>query len=158
MKLIDKELIQDELQRDIDNGFVFNYKKLSNRFLDWLFRHYYCVEQCDNFYDTEPFGYNEWKELQKTSEGRAKLSQAYRDYESERIRLCNWQEPRFVGNWGLTQNTIDKWAKVDLKRTRDIADSNKNRIYFTQKDDEIRIYFYGRDMLEHDQWFIFKRK
>jgi hypothetical protein len=158
MKFIDKELIRLELKRDIENGFVFTYKKLSNRFLDWLFHCYYCIEQCDNFYDSEPLKYNEWNELQRTSDGRAKLSQAYRDYELERMNFCNWQEPRFAGNWGLTQRSVDKWAKVDLKKTRDIPDSKRSRIYFTQKDDVIRIYFYGRDLLQYDQWFIFKRK
>lgn len=158
MIYISKELIDKELKRDREDGFIFTYKKLSNRFLDWLFRHYYCVEKCENFYDSEPLGYDEWKELQKTPEGRSKLAQAYRDYELERIEFCNWQEPSFKGNWGLTQESVDKWAKVDLKRFKDIPTSKKNRIYFSKKDDEIRIYLYGRDIISRDWWFIFKKR
>jgi hypothetical protein len=158
MKQINKELISEELKNDLENGFQYSYKKLSNKFLDWLFEHYSCVEQCDNSYDSEPVKYDEWKALNKTPEGKAILSQKYRDYEQERILFCNWQEPRFAGNWGMTQKSVDRWAKVDLKNTRDISDSKKDRIYFAQKDDVIKIYFYARDMLCYDQWFIFKRK
>lgn len=158
MKFIDKELIQKELQGDIDNGFIFTYKKLSNKFLNWLFRHYYCVEECENFYDSEPLDYSEWKKLQETSEGISKLAQAYRDYEPERIKFCNWQEPQMEGNWGITQENVDKYAKIDLKDVRNIPDAKKDRIYFAQKDDEIRIYIYSRDLLYHDLWFIFKKR
>ena len=51
---VDNELINEELKRDRENGFEFHYKKLSNRFIDWLFRHYYLHEMCENFYDNEP--------------------------------------------------------------------------------------------------------
>lgn len=158
MIYISKELIEDELKRDKEEGFIFTYKKLSNKFLDWLFRHYYCVERCVNSYDSEPLAYNEWCELQKTLEGRSKLAQAYRDYEPERIEFCNWQEPSSKGNWGMTQERVDKWAKESLKSVRDIPTSKKDRIYYSQKDDQIRIYIYGRDIEKEDIWFIFNKR
>lgn len=158
MIYISKELINEELKRDIENGFVFTYKKLSNKFLDWLLEHYYCVEKCVNSYDSEPLVYNEWEKLQETSEGRSKLAQAYRDYEKERIEFCNWQEPSFKCNWGLTQASVDKWAKEDLKRVKNISTSKKDRIYYARKDDEIKIYIYGRDVVKEDIWFIFKKR
>ena len=54
MFYIDNILIKEELGRGIEAGFSFHYEKLSNRFLDWLFRHYECMELCENFYDSEP--------------------------------------------------------------------------------------------------------
>ena len=158
MICISKELIDKELKRDRENGFVFTYKKLSNKFLDWIFNHYYCVEQCINSYDSEPLDYDEWEELQKTSEGRSKLDEVYRDYEKERIKFCNWQEPTCKGNCGMTQADVDKWAKDSLKSIRNILDKKRDRIYYSQKDDEIRIFVYSRDIEQQDIWFIFKKR
>jgi hypothetical protein len=158
MIYIDKELIDKELKRDRDNNYVFIHKKLSNKFLDWLFRHYYCVEMCENSYDSEPLDYDEWEELQKTSEGRAKLAQVYRDYEPERMRFCNWQEPTMRGNWGMTQEHVDKCAKESLKEVKNIPTIKKERIYYAKKDDQIRIFIYGRDVQQQDTWFIFNKR
>lgn len=158
MICIDKDLIEEELKRDKENGFVFGYKKFSNKFLDWLFRHYYCVEMCENSYDSEPLRYEEWKKLQNTSEGRAKLAQVYSNYELERMRFCNWQEPTMKGNWGMTQEHVDRCAKETLKITRNIPTVKKDRIYYAKKDDQIRIFIYGRDVRKQDTWFIFNKK
>lgn len=49
-----KDLINEELKYDIKRGFEFHYKKLSNKFLDWLLRHYYTQEFCEIYYDNEP--------------------------------------------------------------------------------------------------------
>ena len=49
-----KDLINEELKYDIKRGFEFHYKKLSNKFLNWLFRHYYIQEFCENYYNSEP--------------------------------------------------------------------------------------------------------
>lgn len=54
MICVRSDLIEKELNRDKENGFCFKYKKLSKKFLDWLFRHYYIEELCENFYDSEP--------------------------------------------------------------------------------------------------------
>lgn len=35
-------------------GLTFTYKKLSKKYLNWLFRHYYVREIVENFYDSEP--------------------------------------------------------------------------------------------------------
>ena len=47
---IRKDLIQEELLRD---GLNHKPLKLSNKFIDKLFNHYYCHEMCENFYDSE---------------------------------------------------------------------------------------------------------
>ena len=49
MFCVDKKLIEEELNRTEDNGFKFHYRKLSNRFIDWIFRHYYIHEMCENY-------------------------------------------------------------------------------------------------------------
>lgn len=55
MICVDKELIRKELEDEKSVlGHEFKYKKLSKRYLDWLFRHYYVREICENFYDSEP--------------------------------------------------------------------------------------------------------
>ena len=196
---VDKGLINEELKRDRENGFEFHYKKLSNRFIDWLFRHYYLHEMCENFYDNEPDfddeEFNMYMDYQNTHEitgltfwnivsnleeieekkenfryskephtieelkaAHDKVVQMYKDYEEHRIKFCNCQEPYFKVNWGMTQTYVDDLGKYTLKKIRNFPKSIKNRLFITQKDDQIRIYFYGRDLLKVDYWFIFMKK
>lgn len=55
MIYIDKKLINEELMDSRSVlGLTFTYKKLSKKYLDWLFRHYYVREIVENFYDSEP--------------------------------------------------------------------------------------------------------
>lgn len=55
MICIDKKLINEELMDSRSVlGLTFTYKKLSKKYLDWLFRHYYVREIVENFYDSEP--------------------------------------------------------------------------------------------------------
>ena len=138
-----KDLINKELKDDIKRGFEFHYKKLSNKFLDWLFRHYYIQEFCENYYDSEFHSY----------------PVDTLDYKNARIEFCNWQEPHFKGNWGMSQATVDRTSKRTLRYIKKyFPTSIKERLYYAQKDDVILIYFYGRDLWDIDYWFIFKRK
>lgn len=55
MIYVDKQLIDKELKyKKSVLGLTFIYKKLSKKYLDWLFRHYYVREIIENFYDSEP--------------------------------------------------------------------------------------------------------
>lgn len=199
MFCVDKKLIEEELKRTEDNGFKFHYQKLSNRFIDWIFRHYYIHEMCENFYDDEPdfddeefnmymdyqnchelTGLTFWnivsnleeieekkedfrysKELHTIEELKAahdKIVQMYKDYEETRIRFCNWQEPYFKGNWDMSQKYVDSLGKSVLKNIRNFPKTIKDRVYVAEKDDQIRIYFYGRDFWKKDYWFIFTKR
>ena len=82
----------------------------------------------------------------------------YKDYEKTRIERLTWQEPYFEGNWGCTQRCVDSFGRYFLKRIRNFSKPIKDRLYVSEDHDEIRIYFYGRDIWEKDYWFIFKRK
>lgn len=48
---IREDLIQKELSR---NGFNYKKRQLTDKFLDWLFRNYYCHEMVEFLYDDEP--------------------------------------------------------------------------------------------------------
>ena len=48
MFYVNKELIEEELKRDKDAGFDYSYQKLSNRFINRLFNHYYIEELCES--------------------------------------------------------------------------------------------------------------
>jgi hypothetical protein len=54
MICLEKKLIAQELEYDRRKNFDFHYQKLSNKYIDWLFNHYYIEELCENFYDSEP--------------------------------------------------------------------------------------------------------
>lgn len=180
---IRKDLIQKELENDVNDGLVYKPLKLTNKFIDILFNHYYCHEMTEHFYDREPdyddaefdkymtycsmleghyFNYCENKKEYPVEE----LKQAYfnilkqrEEFEPKRIGLLSWVEPYFKGNWGMSQETVDNVARETLKKEIKKVPL-KDRLYYAEKDDQIRIYFYGRD-LRHccDYWFIFiKRK
>ena len=199
MFCVDKKLIEEELNRTEDNCFKFHYRKLSNRFIDWIFRHYYIHEMCENFYDDEPdfddeefnmymdyqnchelTGLSFWnivsnlEEIEEKKEdfryskephtieelkaAHDKIVQMYKDYEETRIRFCNWQEPYFKGNWDMSQKYVDSLGKSVLENIRNFPKTIKDRVYIAEKDDQIRIYFYGRDFWKKDYWFIFKKR
>ena len=196
---VEKELIKKELERDMENGFIFRYKTLSNKFLDKLYNQYYVVEACENFYDSEPdfedelFNmYMDYDELSKVTgmsfwgvvsnldeiqeqkdnftyskqphtkeelkEAYLKVKEMRREYEPRRIQFCNWQEPYFDDNWGMSQRYVDKMSRKELKEFRKLSAKKRERIYIATKDNEVRIYLYGRDIIDKDWWFIFKRK
>lgn len=199
MFYVSKELIEDELKKDKDAGFDFSYQKLSNRFIDRLFNHYYLEELCEFFYDSEPdfddeefnmymdyqnshkltgltfwnlvsnmeeieekkenFKYSKQPHTKKElKEAHDKVVQMYKDYEQTRITVNNWIEPYFKGNWDMSQEYVDSFGRSVLKHIRNFPKSIKNRLYFAKKDDQIRIYFYGRDFWEVDYWFVFSKR
>lgn len=199
MFYVGKELIKEELKRDKDSGFDFSYQKLSNKFMERLFNHYYLEELCENFYDSEPdfddeefnmymdyqnshkltglafwnfvsnmekieekkqnFKYSKQPHTKKELKvAHDKVVQMYKDYESTRISFNNWQEPYFNGNWGMSQEYVDSFGRDILKRIRNFPKSIKDRLYIACKDDQVRIYFYGRDFWEVDYWFVFKKR
>lgn len=194
MICISEELINKALKRDREKGFVFSHKSLSNKFLDRMFNNYYCVEECECFYDSEPeidryisdiaymydfcteedifrtdkeyftsdyilktYGKEYDREEARRASEFSKTEYAKYENSYRRIEFCNWQDPYSAGIWGMSQKEVDNIAKRDLKEFRKIAISKKKRIYCSKKDDEIRIFLYGRDVLYHDLWFIFKK-
>lgn len=51
---IREDLIKKELEDTHNRGITFRRLKPSNRFIDWLFNHYYVDEHTEHFYDSEP--------------------------------------------------------------------------------------------------------
>lgn len=190
---IRKDLIAKELERDIENGFTFIYRSLSNKLLDNLYNKYNVMEACENFYDSEPHidsyisdlaymyknsteedlinperyftldyilkTYNKEYNREEAKRASEFVESEYNKYNKSdrRIEFCNWQEPYFNGNWGMSQKYVNDMSKDTLKNFRQLSVSKKNRVYFAKKDDEIRIYLYGRDIIYKDWWFIFKK-
>ncbi len=161
---IRKDLIKKELSRD---EFTYMQCNLSNKFLDNLFNKYYCLEMFENYYDREPevedrlydmyidYIDNHNPDLKKYYD---RVKQMYSDFEEQRVESCSWQEPFFDGNWGMSQHYVDRTAYTTLKDIKRSHVSKKHRIYFAKKDNQIRIYFYGRDFSIIDYWFIFSKK
>lgn len=191
---IRKDLIAKELERDVENGFIFMHRCLSNKLLDNLYNKYYVVEACENFYDSEPhidryvsdlsYMYKNSTEEDLVNPERhftkdyilktygkeynreeARLASEFVESEynkyinsNERIEFCNWQDPYSEGIWSMSQMYVDIMSKDVLKGFRKLSISKKDRIYFAKKEDEVRIYLYGRDIIDKDWWFLFKRR
>ena len=130
----DKYLIKCELSDDVKYGFNFKYKKLSNKFIDWLFNHYYTVEFSIRFYDV----------IDENS-GIRKLD------------FCSWTDPFGKGIWNMSQRAVDETSRNRLKNLRGKSISKRERLYFAEKDGYILIFWYGRDVCGEDYWWIFRK-
>lgn len=185
---IRKDLIEKELERDIERDYIYHKFNLHNKFIDKLLNHYYCVEMCENWYDSEPnideyildmaymykFGiddviytkeyikekYNVDYTIEEAKKCNIKSNKIYEEYvRSERRLTFNiWQDLYGKGIWGMSQKEVDKLAYDTFKSIQRFNVSKKDRLYISYKDNEIRIYFYGRDFNELDYWFIFKKR
>lgn len=185
---IRKDLIEKELKRDIDNGYIYHKFNLHNKFIDKLLNHYYCHEMCENWYDSEPnvdeyisdmaymykFGtddkvctkeyikekYNVNYTIEEAKRCAIEYNRIYKEYNNSERRLTfnNWQDPYGEGIWNMSQKQVDQMAYDTFKSIQKFNVSKKDRLYISYKNDEIRIYFYGRDFDELDYWFIFKKR
>jgi len=185
---IRKDLIEQELERDTKRGYIYHKFDLHNKFIDKLLNHYYCVEMCKNWYDSEPnideyisdmaymykFGtngkvhtkdyikekYNKEYTIEEAKKCNIKSNKIYEEYKNSerRLNFNNWQDSYGEGTWGMSQKEVDKLAYDTFKSIQRFNVSKKDRLYISYKDDEIRIYFYGRDFDELDYWFIFKKR
>lgn len=167
------DLIEKELNR-VDNR-KYHKLKLSNRFIDNIKNHYKCHEMCEFFYDSEPelsdieydmycdykFGDN-FTEGKYTKEelkyAHDKVVLRYKIHEEKRVEINTWIEPYFKGNWSMSQKFVDDISLGVLKEIQKINVPRKDRLYISKDKDFIRIYFYGRDFMDKDYWFIFERK
>lgn len=191
------DLIQDELYGKHSDDLQYHKLKLSKRFIEKIFRHYYIHEFCENFYDSE-YDYDDetydmyldyvesfeltgrafWElvtkedqvrethKFSKQEHTREEYKQAYetimqqkKDYEEKRLTFCNWQEPYFKGNWGMSQKTVDQIAYENLEHFRKYM-PHQGRCYLThdKENDVIKIYLYGRDIGTRDLWFVFQKR
>lgn len=97
------------------------------------------------------------KEAKRCSDEYDKIFTNYKNSDA-RLEFCNWQDPYSEGIWEMSQKKVDKLAWETFKSIQKFNVSKKDRLYVACKDDEIRIYFYGRDFNELDYWFIFKKR
>lgn len=175
---IDKRLIKEELSRDNnDFGWEYHYEKPSNKFIDKLLNHYYLHEMCENFYDSEPdidsdlydkyydyeynYGSISKDKLEDYKASHDKVMHIYSKHEQcDRLTYLVWQEPYAEGIWSYTQKKCDRIARKTLKLIRrKYGRSLKDRFFVTRNIVDgkkmVNIYFYGRDIIELDYWFIF---
>lgn len=150
---IREDLIEKELQRGMRKGTEFHKIKLSNRFVDWIFRKFYTVEFCINFYDREP----DWNENYEDEDAMPTYEE-YRAFEEQRMAQLSWQDPFGEGIWGWSQKTVDSYSKKMLKGIKDYNIKKKDRLYCGTDKDYFYVYWYGRDCYGIDYWWIMKRR
>lgn len=87
------------------------------------------------------------------------FTQAYKLYDESdnRLETLNWIDNDLEKGW-INQQEVDILARNILRHIRKIGIS-KERLYIAYKDDEIKIYWYGRDLKDKcDHWMAFKRR
>lgn len=179
--MIRNDLIQEELYEH-HKELTFKKLKPSNRFIDWIFRHYYVVEHLECFYDSEPDyddeEYSMYLDYKYAAERKGKchsekehtreelkavyesIKKQQEEYKEHRLTFPNWIEVYAEGVWRLSQYWVDKDAREHLKNTKRCRASYNGRLFIAQKDDSIYLYYYGRDVeyLSLDYWWIFKKR
>lgn len=131
MICVRKDLIDEELTR-INKDRVYTKLKPSNRFIDWLFRHYYTIEFYIHYYDNA--------------------------YDEENLTFNNWVDPYGEGIWGMSQRKVDQISRDTLYEVRSKPVKKDERLYIAYEDDYIFIYWYGRDFMDEDYWWVMKRR
>ena len=89
-----------------------------------------------------------------------KVTQMYEAYEERRMNFNNWQELYEEGNWDMSQNYVDRFARSVLNRVRKSAYSKAGRIYYAEDKQEglMSIYICLRDIKSVDYFLDFRKK
>lgn len=127
----------------------FKPLKSSNKFVDWLFRHYETDELLEEFYDSTPM---------TGASDRRQWIEMCRAHQDRRIRLNNWVEVFQEGVWDMSQRFVDKVARTTLKEVRSFPVRKKGRLWWCNYGNEIIIYWYGRDFDMRDFVWVLTRK
>ena len=151
--MIDFNLLEQAICRHFHPPFYFDYAPAEPK-VNELFKTMYCVEMTEDFYDSEP---EIPRELEsewdfENPECMKIWKQLCNDYEPRRLSFNNWQELYVDGNWGLTQNEVNKIAKKTL-----IKYKNKDRIFVAEYDGDLYFYIYARDLPEMRDYQIVLR-
>lgn len=145
-------------------GKGYKRRRLHKSFITKLFKNYETVEFCENFYDSEPqfdeeqmwrrFGptpdYDIWSDARFQEEWKRMCAA----YEDTRITFLNWQEPAFEGNWGMTQEDVDRVARHKMMQMRDCGASQKYKRFYVHRTEDgcIWCYWFGRDDKQNCQY------
>lgn len=146
-----EDLISKELSR-LEERYnqSFSKQKLSNKFLDWLFRRYETWETTIHFYDSEP-------EIPDDATP-AEIFELFLANEERRMTFNNWVDVIGDGIWGLTQRDADKDSRDLMVEFRSSQVKKRDRVYYMNTGDVAMVYCYGRDFCGVDYWFILKKK
>ena len=162
MICIRKDLIEKELkEKEASFGASFKKLKLSSRFIDWLFNHYYTVEFAELWYDSCPDVPEAWeKQVEYNFDywNSKEYRQLEEEYEPKRLEFNNWIDPFGKGIWGMSQAEVDRLAKKSLKYVRKTSVKKDGRLYIAYNEDMISIYWYGRDFMKVDYGWHLRRK
>lgn len=75
-----------------------------------------------------------------------------------RLTFNNWIDINSEGVWGMSQKQVCKNSKDVLINFLSNKINKDGRVYISYKENDARLYVYGRDELYIDYWFTFKRK
>lgn len=141
------------------NPSDFKPLKPSNKFIDWLFRHYNTSEMAEEFYDSRPDVPQDWPDDWVDREDyRRYWTEMCRSHQDQRIRLNNWVDVYQDGVWDMSQRFVDKVARATLKEVRSFPVQKKCRMWWCNYGNEIIIYWYGRDFDMRDFVWVLTRK
>lgn len=155
---VKNDLIQKEL--NTFSPLKFKELKLSNRFINNLFRKY-SIQSLDTYwYDSEPEIPSEL--LNDAEEGEEYAIESIlgllKDYEPRRLEYLNWIDSYCPGKQGLDQNEIERMARYRLNEIRSSPVSCLERLFYNKTKNQIILYYFGRDYFQRDELLIFRRK
>ena len=90
-----------------------------------------------------------------------KIHKQIQDYNRERIKSCNWIEVHAEWNWDGDQEVVDRLAKEEMAMIKSAPVHKRDRLWIRKEEEEneIKVYYYGRDWLYVDYvWSFVPRK
>ena len=87
-----------------------------------------------------------------------KIHKQIQEYNSKRIKFCNWVEVHAEWNWDGNQDSVDRLAKEQMLKIKSAPVHKRNRFWIHETKNEITIYYYGRDWLYVDYVWSFEKK
>lgn len=148
--------IQEEFKRMKEENM--KPVKITKQLIDNLLNNYNAYLFSELYYDSEindndrdyfsrKFTDEEWEEYKKNYDSRSSN---------------NWIDEFREGNWGITNYGVKKEIIENIRYLKRYQYTNSDDIRFymnNRDDDSVHIYFYGRDLDEQcDYWMFFYKK
>ena len=165
-KEIVKELFQSYYTHEYCEFYYDSEPSIENYISDIAFMYEHCTEEDINSNEkhfTKKYILETYAKEYNVEEAKLAsefVKNEYANYMESERRLThnNWIEVHGEGIWSMTQNQVDKYAKKCLIDFIDNKIDKSDRVYLAKKENDLRLYIYGRDELSLDYWFIFERK
>lgn len=156
-------MVEDELRPYKQNGYKVEMMRPTNNLIRKLIKYNKVISFSRDYYDSEPNMPMDWYKRIEVGEDiwtdlniKSMWTDLCKNYEDERLSFSTSVELYRKGIWGSTQADVERMSKLYLRRLARVK--CKHRLYLISKDDELILFYYGRDIALCDMWWKFNHR